>query len=119
MPVIQSGHRAGGGRAVPCVEIAQSADLGTVMIYFGERARDEVRGGVCGTWRAQNAQATSWRLGGIGVSSGRHFELVVIGPLDRLAESLPAVTQHGDGFGGAGEDRVMGWVRGRPAAGHG
>src|SRR6202012_4941169 len=95
--VIQSGHRAGGGRAVPCVEIAQSADLGTVMIYFGERARDEVRGGVCGTWRAQNAQATSWRLGGIGVSSGRHFELVVIGPLDRITTAPPGRPKVPDG----------------------
>jgi hypothetical protein len=50
-------------------------------------------------------------LGGlrsIRVPSGRHFELVVIGPLDRLAESLPAVPQRGDGLGSIGEDRVMG-----------
>src|SRR5215469_15451021 len=41
MPVIQSCRRVGGGRVSPGVKIAQSADLGTVMIYFGERARDE------------------------------------------------------------------------------
>jgi hypothetical protein len=92
----------------PRVKIAQSADLSTVMTYLGERARDEVRGRVRGTRRAGNAQAASWRLRGIRVPSGRHFELVVIGPLDRLAESLPAVTQRGDGLGSAGEDRVMG-----------
>jgi hypothetical protein len=92
----------------PRVKIAQSADLGTVMTYLAERARDEVRGRVRGTRRAGNAQAASWRLRGICVPGGRHFELIVIGPLDRLAESLPAVTQRGDGLGGTGEDRVMG-----------
>src|SRR5215831_2318029 len=89
------------------------------MTYLGERPGDEVRGLVRGTRRAGNAQAASWRLRGICVSSGRHFELVVIGPLDDVAESLPAVAQRGDGLGGTGEDRVMGEVRGRPAAGHG
>src|SRR5215472_17954220 len=118
MPVILSSRRAGGGRSSPRVDIAQCADLTTVMTYLGERAGDEVRGRVRGTRRAGNAQAASWRLCGIRVPSGRHFELVV-GPLDRLAESLPAVTQRGDGLGGTGEDRVMGKVRGRPAAGHG
>src|SRR5690349_15497807 len=33
-----------GGDLSPRVEIAQSADLSPVMIYLGERARDEVRG---------------------------------------------------------------------------
>jgi hypothetical protein len=103
----------------PRVEISQRADLSTVMTYLVERARDEVRGRVRGTRRAGNAQAASWRLRSIRVPSGRHFELVIIGPLDRFAESLPAVTQPGDGLGSAGEDRVMGEVRGRPAAGHG
>ena len=78
------------------------------MIYLGERARDEVRGRVRGTRRAGNAQAASWRLRSVRIPSGCHFELVVIGPLDRLAESLPAVTQRAGGLGSAGEDRVMG-----------
>jgi hypothetical protein len=78
------------------------------MTYLGERARDEARGRVRGTRRAGNAHAASWRLRSIGVPGGRHFELVVIGPLDRLAKSLPAVTQRGDGLGSTGEDRVMG-----------
>ena len=107
MPVILSGRRAGRGRP-PRVEIAQCADLSTVMTYLGERAGDEVRGRVRGTRRAGNAHAASWPLRGIRVPGGRHFELVVIGPLDRLAESLPAVAQRGDGLGSAGEDRVMG-----------
>src|SRR5215467_7598556 len=55
----------------PRVEIAQSADLGTVMIYLGERARDEVRGRARETRRAGNAQAATWRLRGIRVRSGR------------------------------------------------
>jgi hypothetical protein len=46
----------------PRVEIAQSADLSTVMTYLVERARDEVRGRVRGTRRADNAQAASRRL---------------------------------------------------------
>src|SRR5689334_934188 len=108
-----------GGDLSPRVEIAQSADLSPVMIYLGERARDEVRGRARGTRRAGNAHAASWRLRSIRVPSGRHFELVITGPLDHLAEPVPAVTQRGDGLGSAGEDRVMGQVRGRPAAGHG
>jgi hypothetical protein len=73
----------------------------------------------CVARRAGNAQAASWRFRRIRVPGGRYFELVVIGPLDRPAESVPAVTQRGDGIGSTGEDRVMGQVRGRPAAGHG
>src|SRR6516225_2597681 len=107
--VILSSRRIGAAVDVPPrVKIAQRADLSTVVTYLGERARDEVRGRVRGTRRAGNAQAASWRLRSIRVPSGRHFELVVIGPLDRLAEALPAVTQRGDGLGSAGEDRVMG-----------
>ena len=49
------------------------------MTYLVESAGDEVRGRVRGTRRAGNAQAASWRLRGIRVPSGRHFELVVIG----------------------------------------
>jgi predicted ATPase/transcriptional regulator with XRE-family HTH domain len=93
--------------------------LGTVVTYLGERAGDEVRGRVRGTRRADSAQAACRRLRGVRVPGGRHFELVVAGSLDRPAEALPAVAQRGDGLGGAGEDRVMGQVRGRPAAGHG
>src|SRR6516162_3508088 len=108
MSVTLSSSRVGGVGLSPRVEVAQSADLGTVVTYLGERAGDEVRGGVRGTRRAENAQAASWRLRGIRVPGGRHFELVVVGPLDPLAESLPAVAQRGDGLGGAGEYRVMG-----------
>ena len=92
----------------PRVKIAQCADLSTVMTYLSERAGDEVRGRVRATRRAGNAQAASWRLRGVCVPGGRRFELAVIGPLDRLAEPLPAVAQRGDGLGSAGEDRVMG-----------
>jgi hypothetical protein len=77
------------------------------MTYLIERAGDEVRGRVRGTRRAGNAQAASRRLRGVRVPGGRHFELVVAGSLDRPAESLPAITQRGDGLGSAGEDRVM------------
>jgi hypothetical protein len=108
MPVILSGCRVGTVDLSPRVKIAQSADLSTVMTYLGERARDEARGRVRGTRRAGNAHAASRRLRSIRVPSGRHFELVVISPLDRLAKSLPAVTQRGDGLGSTGEDRVMG-----------
>ena len=83
MPVILSSRRVGGGRPAPCVHIAQSVDLGTVMPYLVERAGDEVRSRAGGTRRADNAQAASRRLRGIRVPSSRHFELVVIGPLDR------------------------------------
>jgi hypothetical protein len=55
MPVILSGRRVGGGRSSPGVGIAQSADLGTVVIYLGECAGDEVRGRVRGTRRVGNA----------------------------------------------------------------
>ena len=99
MPVILSSRREAAVGLPPRVEIAQSADLSTVMIYLGERTGDEVRGRVRGARWAWNAQAVSWRLRGIRVPSGRHFELVVIGPLDRLAESLPAVAQRGDCLG--------------------
>jgi hypothetical protein len=78
------------------------------MTCLGERAGNEVRGRVRGTRRAGNAHAAFWRLRSIRVPSSRHFELVVIGPLDRLAESAPAVTQRGDGLGSTDEDRVMG-----------
>lgn len=107
--MILSSRRVGAAVDVsPGVKIAQSADLSTVMIYLSERARDEVRRRVRGAGRAGNAQAASWRLRCICVPRGRHFELVVIGPLDRLAESLPAATQRGDSLGSAGEYRVMG-----------
>ncbi|MGW5360975.1 hypothetical protein [Actinopolymorpha pittospori] len=89
----------------PRVKIAQSADLSTVITYLGERARDEVRGRARGTRRSHRERKDS---GGVRVPGGRHLELVVIGPLDRLTEALPAVTQRGDGLGSAGEDRVMG-----------
>src|SRR6266581_1929155 len=101
MSVILSGRRAGGGRSPPRVDIAQSTDLGTVVTYLGERGGDEVRGRVRGTRRAGNAQAASRRLRGVRVPGGRHFELVVVGPLDRPAESLPAVAQRADGLGSA------------------
>ena len=55
----------------------------------------------------RNAQATPRRLRGVRVPGGRHFELVVIGALDRPVESLPAVAQLADCLGSAGEDRVM------------
>src|SRR5262249_37561737 len=118
MPVILSSHRIGGGRSSPRVGIAQGTDLGAVVTYLVERGGDEARGGVRGTGRAGNAQAASRRLRGVRVPGGRHFELVVVGSLDRLPQSLPAVAQLADSLGGAGEDRVMGQVGGRPAAGH-
>src|ERR1700742_4443358 len=101
------------------MEIAQRADLRTVVTYLVERAGDEVRSRLRGTWRTDHAHATSRWLRRVRVRGGRHLELVVVGPLDRLAKSLPAVAQRGDGIGGPGEERVMGQVRGRPAAGHG
>src|ERR1700744_1400676 len=119
MPLILSVRRVGAVGLPPCVEIAQSADLSTVMAYLVERAGDEVRGRVRGTGRAGRAHPASWRLRGIRVPSGLRFELLVIGPLDRPAEYLPALAQRRDGLGGTGENRVMGQVGGRPAAGHG
>src|ERR1700677_4124474 len=114
-----SSRRGDGGRSPPRVGIAEGADLGAVVTYLVERAGNEVRGRADGSRRAENPQAASRRLRGVGVPGGRHFELVVAGPLDRPAESLPAVAQRADGLGGAGEDRVMSEVGGRPAAGHG
>ena len=80
-------------RSPPRVGIAQGADLGAVVTHLVERAGDEVRGRASGTRRAADAQAASRRLRGVRVPGGRHFELVVVGPLDRPAESLPAVAQ--------------------------
>ena len=77
----------------PRIEIAQSADLSAVMTYLGERAGDEVDGRVRGTWRTGNTHAATRRLRGIRVPRGRRFELVVISPLESLAQFLPAVTQ--------------------------
>src|ERR1700689_4155541 len=88
-----SSRRGDGGRSPPRVGIAQGADLGAVVTDLVERAGDEVRGRVRGARRADDAQAASRRLRGIRVPGGRDFELVVIGPLDRPAESLPAVAQ--------------------------
>jgi len=78
------------------------------MTYLGEHAADEVDGWVRRTRWAENAQAVPWLLGSIRVASGGHFELVVIGSLDRVAKSLPTVSQRSDGIGSTGEDWVMG-----------
>lgn len=88
MPVILSRRRVGVGRCAPRVKNAQSADLGTVITYLGERGGEEAWP-CAGTWRGRHERKDS---GGERVSSGRHFELIVIGPLDRRAEFQPAVT---------------------------
>src|SRR5215471_15066633 len=80
----------------PRVEIAQSADLGTVMTYLGERALDEVRGRARGTRRADNAQAATWRLRSIRVRSGRDRAG------DRRHRGLERGGQHPAIHGGAG-----------------
>src|ERR1700722_18600941 len=100
--VILLGRRVDGGQSSPRVGVAQGADLAAVVTYLVERAGDEVRGRARGTRRADNAQAAPRRLCGVRVPGGRHLELVVVGLLDRVAESLPAAAQGADGLGGAG-----------------
>src|SRR5215471_13521810 len=77
----------------PRVEIAQSADLGTVMIYLDERAGDEVRGRARGTRRAGNAQAASWRLRSMrvpGLTVGKQ-RASVLEQHDAVAEQAPSL----------------------------